>query len=310
MSIRTKFRKNVKGILEWLGLLGMAVRLLEKIDSFKARLRETNKAPIPRFATPQVLERRTAIDMQTTNLLQRELTTVVPPGDLIHLVNGHRDRGTFAASRGATVVNMIELLAGAGVDYRSLNSFLDFGCGCGRILAGWEHLIGDHTKLHGFDINSTLIDFCQKNIPFATTATSGYFPPLPLGDSSIDFAYAASVWTHLSLPAAVQWAGEFVRVVALGGIAMVSYHGSYFAPLLAQTTKEGSQQLEERGFYVHLHGSASDTFDGSNHYATFMTSAFLRQLFVGFDVLRIYPGISHGPNPFASYQDIAVLRRI
>lgn len=250
------------------------------------------------------------IDTQATKLLQRELSTAVPPGDLIFLVNGHRDGANYAASRGATVLNIINLLTAAGVDYRNFRSLLDFGCGCGRILAGWEHLIDGSTKLHGFDINPTLIEFCQKNIPFARTAVSSYFPPLPLADGSVDFAYAGSVWTHLSLPASMQWAGEFARLIATGGIAMVSYHGSYFAPTLAQNSKEGSQQLEERGFYLHLHGSATDTFDGSNHYATFMTSAFMRQLFAGFEVVRIYPGVSHGPNPFASYQDIAILRRI
>lgn len=250
------------------------------------------------------------IEIPATELLERELTTAVPPDDLIFLVTGHRDRANYSVSRVWNVINIINLLFGAGVDYRRFRSILDFGCGCGRILAGWEHLIGDNTKLQGFDINRELIKFCQANIPFAQTATCSYFPPLPLADSSFDFGYAASVWTHLSLPAAMQWAGEFARIIKPTGIALVSYHGSYFAPVLAQNSKEGSQQLEEKGFYIHLHGSASDSFEGSNNYATFMTSAFFRQLFSGFDILRIYPGVSHGPNPFASYQDIAVLRRI
>ena len=300
----------MKRALQQVGLYGVACRLFETTEAFNRRRRETAKARRFGFRTSQALDERTMLDTSTTDLLKRELTTAVPSSDFIFLVNGHRDAANFAVSRGATVVNIIKLLAGAGVDFRVFRSLLDFGCGCGRVLAGWEHLIGGGTKLCGFDINSSLVKFCQENIPFAKTATSSYFPPLPLADSSIDFAYAASVWTHLSLPAAIQWAGEFARVITPGGVAMVSYHGSYFAPLLAQTSKEGSQQLEERGFYSHLHGSTSDTFDGSNNYATFMTSAFMRQLFAGFDVLRIYPGISHGPNPFASYQDIAVLRRI
>ena len=40
-----------------------------------------------------------------------------------------------------------------------------------------------------------------------------------------------------------------------------------------------------------------------------MTSAFVNSLFKGFDLVRIYPGLSRGPNPFASYQDIAIFRR-
>jgi SAM-dependent methyltransferase len=310
LFIRDKVRPVIKRILKQLGLFGVACRVLDAIEAFKRRQLRTLEAPRVGNQTSQALDERTMLDTSTTDLLKRELTTPVPSEDFIFIVNGHRDRANFAVSRGATVANIIELLVGAGVDYRQFRSFLDFGCGCGRVLAGWEHFVANGATLWGFDINDSLIKFCQENIPFAKTATSSYFPPLPLADESIDFAYAASIWTHLSLPAAVQWAGEFARLMSPGGIALVSYHGSYFAPLLAQLSKEGSQQLEERGFYIHLHGSADDTFEGSNNYATFMTSAFVRQLFAGFEILRIYPGVSHGPNPFASYQDIAVLRRI
>jgi SAM-dependent methyltransferase len=310
LPARDKLRQAVKQVLRPLGLLGPTVRLLERIEAAKSRRHELGAVSGLGHSTPQALDDRTMLDKSTVDLLKRELTTPVPPEDFIFVVNGHRDTANFAASRNATVSNIIKLLAGAGVDYRQFRSLLDFGCGCGRVLAGWEHLIGDGTKLCGFDINPLLIKFCQENIPFAKTAKSGYFPPLPIADGSVDFAYAASVWTHLSLQAAAQWAGEFARVIAPGGTALVSYHGSYFAPTLAQLSKEGSQQLEERGFYMHLHGAAGDTFEGSNNYATFMTSAFFRQLFAGFDILRIYPGVSHGPNPFASFQDIAVLRRI
>ena len=310
LTIQENFRNVAKWVLRRVGLLEYTVRLLKSADLFRppfaASVNKLNSA----FRLPDNTKNRHALDIETTGLLARELTTAIPPGDLIYLVNGHRDGHNYAASRGATVRNILELLNDATVDYRGFRSILDFGCGCGRILAGWEHLIGDRTKLYGFDINPTLIEFCQKNIPFATTAVSAYFPPLPLSDASVDFAYAGSVWTHLSLPAAMQWAGEFARVIAPGGVAMMSYHGSYFAPVLASNSREGARQLEEKGFYAHLHGSAKDTFAGSNNYATFMTSAFMRQLFAGFDVLRIYPGVSEGPNPFAAYQDIAVLRRV
>jgi SAM-dependent methyltransferase len=245
----------------------------------------------------------------TRALLERELSTPLPETDLIYTVNAHRDARNFAASRSATARNVVELLAESGIDFDAVRSILDFGCGCGRILAGWEHFARQGVQLHGFDVNSQLIDFCQKNILFAKTDISSYYPPLPLADDSVDFAYAASVWTHLGLAASQQWAGEFARVVKPGGVAMVSYHGSYFAPVLAKTSVEGTRELEERGFYMHQHRPTDMTFAGSNDYATFMTSAFVRSLFVGFEVVRIFPGVSHGPNPFASYQDIAILRR-
>jgi SAM-dependent methyltransferase len=309
LLIRDTFRPFIKRVLGHLRLLGIALLLLKSVE---ARLRPQRKLVKTKWLEnpiPKSSDDPTMIDAAISDLANRELTTSVPPEDLIFVVNGHRDQINFAASRSATIVNIASLLSGAGVDFRQFQSLLDFGCGCGRVLSDWEHFVNDGKELFGFDINPSLVRFCQDNIPFAKTAVSSYFPPLPLGDASIDFAYAASVWTHLSLPAAIQWAGEFSRVIAHGGIALVSYHGSYFAPTLAQISKEGSRELEEKRFHVHLHGSAEDTFKGSNNYATFMTSAFMRQLFTGFDVLRIYPGVSCGPNPFASYQDIVVLIR-
>ena len=69
-------------------------------------------------------------------------------------------------------------------------------------------------------------------------------------------------------------------------------------------------QLTEQGYFVHLHDAPDGTFLGSNYYATFFTSEFMRRMFGGFEVMRIYPGISHGPNPFASYQDIMIARKL
>jgi SAM-dependent methyltransferase len=239
-----------------------------------------------------------------------QLTTPIPHEDLIFLVNGHRDQHAYAISRQATVDNIIELLSEAGISYVDLKKILDFGCGCGRVLAGWEHILPEGATLRGVDINPQLVEFCTLNIPFAKVSASAYYPPLKSFDArSVDLVYAASVFTHMTLPATIQWAGEFARIVAPGGVLMMSYHGTYYASIVAQLSADGSRLLEERGFYCHLHSKESDTFEGSNHYATFMSSGFVLSLFKGFDLVRIFPGISRGPNPFASYQDIAIFKR-
>lgn len=236
-----------------------------------------------------------------------QLSTPLPPEELIYLVNGHRDRHAFDISRRATVLNIIDLLREAGIDYRDFRSILDFGCGCGRILAGWEGLL-DNVELRGFDINAELVSFAQQ-VSFAKVAQSGYYPPLNVAEAQIDFVYAASVFTHMTLPAAMQWGGELARIVAPGGVAMVSHHGGYFLGELARIAPEGCRILEERGFYCFLHTAPADTFRGSNAYATFTTTDFMRSIFKGFDLVRTFPGVSCGPNPFASYQDILIFRR-
>lgn len=66
------------------------------------------------------------------------LSTPLPSLDLIHLVGGHRDFHAFDISRRNAVETIIARLGDAGIDYANFRSILDLGCGCGRILAGWE----------------------------------------------------------------------------------------------------------------------------------------------------------------------------
>lgn len=237
-----------------------------------------------------------------------EIDIALPDEEMIFLVNGHRDRHAFALSRRATAVSIKLLLAASGVSLDEFSSILDFGCGCGRVLAGWQGMLDPKVELHGADINEAMVRFCQVNIPYAKCFRSNYLPPLALPDKSVDLVYAASVFTHLTEEAAFAWGHEIARLVKPGGIALISYHGSYYAPELARLSKSGVVSLEENGIYVHVHEEES-IWLGHNAYATFMTSSYMRDLFRGFELVRLHPGISHGPNPFASYQDIAVLRR-
>ena len=105
------------------------------------------------------------------------LTTPLPNEDLIYLVNGHRDVHAYDLSRHAVPYNIIELLKGCKIDIFSLRRILDFGCGCGRVLSGWEHILS-HGKqeLFGVDINASLVSFCVENIPFAQVDKNNLLP--------------------------------------------------------------------------------------------------------------------------------------
>jgi SAM-dependent methyltransferase len=239
-----------------------------------------------------------------------ELSTPLPDEELIFLVNGHRDRSAFEISRLATVQNICALLDEASIDHREFRKILDFGCGCGRILAGWEPFLRTDLKLYGVDINERLVDFCQKNIPFADASVSRYLPPLKqFARGQLDFVYAASVFTHLNARSARAWAREFRRIVRPGGVLMMSFHGAWYAPELERISRFGPRTLNRKGFYVFLHGKAQETWKGSNSYATFMTPEFAEKLFRGFELIKTFPGTIRGPNPFASYQDISIFRR-
>ena len=238
------------------------------------------------------------------------LSTPVPGSELIFLVNGHHDRRHYAAMRYPAVQTIIEQLDRVGIDYKTFRTILDFGCGCGRILAGWEPILPKDATLLGCDINPKLIEFCNNNIPFAQTWVSSYFPPLEhIADGALDFVYAASVLTHVTRDAAQQWAKEMDRIVRPNGILMISYMGGYYRDALKDITPQGYSELESTGFYCHVHGTPQQTFLGSNDYATYMDSTFVRNLFQNFDLIGERLGLIEGSSPFMSFQDIAILRR-
>lgn len=117
----------------------------------------------------------------------------------------------------------------------------------------------------------------------------------------------------------LQWTGEILRILRPEGIALITTHGSYYVSSLAQVSKEGSALLAERGYYVHLFGTANNTWEGFNNYAAYVSPDFLRRLFVGFQMIQMYPGVSHGPileswgqvnATLVAYQDIAIFRKL
>jgi SAM-dependent methyltransferase len=237
------------------------------------------------------------------------LSTPLPPPELVELVAGHRDVELFGISRWHAADALAGYLADAGVDIKTRRSILDFGCGCGRVLAGLENMLGPDAKLYGCEINQALTDFCRQNIKHAEVIKTGFMPPLPYGDEAFDLVYALSVYTHMTLPALLQWTGEIARILQPGGIAVITMHGSYYHADLTKVSKAGSKLLAERGYYVHLHGTEDDTWQGSNNYATFASPDFVRRLFAGFEPVACFPGSSHGPTHFQAYQDILIFRR-
>lgn len=67
--------------------------------------------------------------------------------------------------------------------------------------------------------------------------------------------------------------------------------------------------MQNAAVTFYLHGNSEDTWLGSNKYATFATPDFMERIFAGFDMIGAFPGVSHGPTHFASYQDTLIFQR-
>ena len=150
---------------------------------------------------------------------------ILPPAqlrfDVIACSNAeyYSTTGTKMASQIQEVINRF---SGPGP-----KTVCEWGCGPGRILFALEKLkSSSEFDLIGCDAFAPSIHWAQSvpdtRIQFLLNHMT---PPLALADSSVDFVYAVSVFTHLSERLTRQWFGEIMRVLKPGGVFWFSTHG-------------------------------------------------------------------------------------
>jgi SAM-dependent methyltransferase len=174
----------------------------------------------------------------------------IPPRDLIQRIGPMGDTdpvGAFEAG-GAEHRVLIEELLPDDWDWTGKRT-LDFGCGVGRILRNFRSESGN-AEFWGCDIDRPSIAWLQANLepPFHFFATEEA-ASLPQDDGFFDLIYAFSVYTHFT----ENWAGwmaEHHRVLADGGLLLLSYLGEGMSEVLT-----GEPWDEERtGMNPLLHG--------------------------------------------------------
>ena len=192
----------------------------------------------------------------------------VPPARLrVQAGPRHADARFFLSSGRAHAELIRELLAEAGTPVESLDSLLDWGCGCGRVLRHWSKL--SETQLHGCDINERMVDWCRENVPFAKVELNEVSPPLTYDDASFDLVYAFSVLTHLPVELQHAWMRECRRVLRSGGYLLITTLGAYYL---------GRDRLNEAERKRFLDGNVVVLYEGSP--GTSLCSAYHPQEYV------------------------------
>lgn len=117
---------------------------------------------------------------------------------------------------------------------------LDVGCSCGRIAAEFTRFLTTGTY-DGFDIEGPAVAFCQRAItprhpsfrfvhadlynahytPDSTVPASEY--QFPYVDSSFDFVFLTSVFTHMQRAETLRYLSEIARVLAPGGRVLATF---------------------------------------------------------------------------------------
>jgi len=221
-----------------------------------------------------------------------------PPPHLMLQVAGSTDRDEFLEGGRRATESLRELLGQAGLQLETFSAFLDFGCGCGRVIRHWYPLART-TQIYGTDYNPALIRWCRQHLIFAEFQTNQLRPPLAYAAASFDLVYAFSIFTHLPEAYQLDWMNELRRVLRPGGYLVLTVHGPSYLPSLspAEQTAFTAGQLVVR----YAEGA------GTNLCVTYHPERYVReQLAQGYRVLNFIAEGAKG-NP---HQDIYLLQKL
>jgi SAM-dependent methyltransferase len=189
-----------------------------------------------------------------------------------------------------------ETLERNGTPIGGLKDVLDFGCGCGRVIRFWNGFAD--TRICGTDINTYLVEACQRCVPFASISKNSMVAMLDYANQSFDLVYAFSVFTHLDISAQTAWRDEFHRILRPRGILLLTLHGNAYKGRLT------GKELEDfnSGRPVVRLGQ----YPGGNLCVSFHPESYVREtLAEGFEIVDAVPEGAKG-NPA---QDLYMLRR-
>jgi SAM-dependent methyltransferase len=207
-------------------------------------------------------------------------TGLYDPPDYFYL-SGLEDAGDAA-----------KVLAANELSIDSFRAILDFGCGCGRVLRHWQDLAAD---IHGADYNPYVVDWCTKNLTFASFERTHPGRHLSYADGAFDFIFAFSVFTHLARDAQDFWLRELRRVLSPQGILLLTVHGG------AEVHRLGPE--ERKRFDAGELVIWNPAYSGSSRCAAFHPERYIREkLAEEFVLVDLAPGAIRT-------QDAVLLRR-
>ena len=148
----------------------------------------------------------------------------IPPAMLRFRVGETASVSSFVNVGRDTATAIEAALESIGRPFKTFDSILDFGCGCGRTLI-WFVRKFPGKQLCGSDVNEQAVDWCRAHLAPAHFSLNATLPPSGYQDGAFDLVYAISVFTHLSEGHQRLWLAELHRVIRPGGVLLLSVHG-------------------------------------------------------------------------------------
>jgi len=178
-------------------------------------------------------------------------------------------------------------------------AILDWGCGPGRIIRHFPAIVPS-AQFYASDYNEQYIQWCQQHLTAIQFKQNQLSPPIPLPSSSIDFAYAISIFTHLSEAKHFEWMNEIHRLLKPGGVFYFTVHGDITTQNLMGEELENYNKglLVERG----------NVKEGYRMFAAYHPTAFIEKLVSGkFEILKHKKGVAKS---WGLEQDVWIVKKI
>ena len=130
---------------------------------------------------------------------------------------------------------------------------LDFGCGWGRVIRFFLRDVAPG-NLVGVDIDERAVSAARATNRWCRFVRSEVLPPSCFDDESFDLVYAYSVFSHLSEEAHLRWLEEFKRVLAPGGVVLLTTLGRSF--IERSSTWAGDQRADFTADWQRIAGES------------------------------------------------------
>ena len=264
---------------------------------------------------PRVLEWVHSVGVATDPVL-RSLVPPIPP-DALRQITAEPDVPVFLWTGLTEAARMLEFHGRHGRPTAAPLRVLDFGCGCGR-LARFLAMRPDRWTTRGCEVNPAHVRWCRDHLTGLATASVGPLPPTPYEDGAFDLVYGLSVFTHLAEAAARAWIAELRRVLAPGGIVVLTTHGRPALEVIRDSPFHQRMFALERKvveavlgdferspfrFFRYPAEGLRAASAGGDYGSTFIAPRYVRERWTeGLELVEHLPGGLHG------WQDIVVLR--
>jgi SAM-dependent methyltransferase len=184
-----------------------------------------------------------------------------------------------------------------------VNRLLDWGCGCGRVTGVLlKYLTG--VEVHGCDIDREAVEWCAANFPTGHFTAVAPHPPTTYADNTFNVVTGCSVLTHLRRELQFDWLKEMNRIIAPGGLLLVSVHGD-FAAASFNNRPEVKTEVETVGISDRTPDHILDGIAPDSYYrGTFQSKAYTCQEFA-----RYFEVIDYIELGMGNLQDLVVMKK-